>query len=173
MYERMFLTKNENWKAFTQPGEKIKTGFLSTDVKRIILVELSEVAVKKVKAELRIYQSQDLPDPKNFNFLISIEEAEELLKICQEPTLSYTKYMFGVRSSIYSLSDPQVWYVKEYEGPHQGFVITGVELHASSETLFPPNWVGEEITNNSKYQDINILTCTLTPIQKILGRVIV
>ena len=173
MYERMFLTKNENWKAFTQPGEKIKIGFLSTDEKRRVLVELIEVSGKKVKAELRIYQAQDLPDPKNFNFLISIEEAEDLLKICQDPILSYTKYLFGIRSNIYTLSDTQIWYVKEYEGPHKGFIISGVELHTAADTLFPPNWIGAEITNDPKYQDINILTCTLTPIQQVLGRVII
>jgi adenylate cyclase len=169
MLERMFLTKSDQWRGFVQPGEKTRLGFLSTDNTRIVSVKLVEVESQKVKAELRVFQSQNTPDPKNFNFLISIEEAEELLEMCHTPILNYTKHYFGIKTNFYSKEDPQVWYVKEYKDPHKGFVITGVVLKDDTEILSPPEWVGAEITNDQKYQNYNIATCALTPIEKTLG----
>ena len=161
MIERMFLTKSDQWRGFVQPGEKTKLGFLSIDEKRMASVKLIEVENLKVKAELRIFQSQNIPDPKNFNFLISVEEAEELLKICHDPILNYTKHYFGIKTHFYSKEDPQIWYVKEYEGPHKGFIITGVTLKDTNEILSPPEWVGAEVTNDPKYQNYNIATCAI------------
>lgn len=172
MIERVFLTKNDHWRGYAQPSEKTKFGFLSKNEKRIVEVKLVEINGIKVKAEIKIYQSNNIPDPKSFNYLISIEEAESLLSICYEPILNYTKYYFGIKSNIYSKEDPQIWYVKEYEGPHKGIVVTGVNLNSCSDTLYPPDWVGAEITDDPKYKNYSISELKLTKIEETTGAVI-
>jgi adenylate cyclase len=155
MHERLFIAKDQSWKKHIQAGEIITKGFLSTDEKRIVAVKITEINGTPVKAELVVNSSKNLPDPKSFNFLISVEEAKDLLKICIEPILHYTKYFFGVRS-FYGSTETQVWFLKVYEGFHEGFVTSGVELKDLNETLSPPEWIGAEVTNDPKYQDHNI-----------------
>ena len=150
MVERMFLTKSSSWRNYAQPSENTKVGFLSKDPKRLVFVELTDVLGKVAKAEVIIIQS-----PKTFRYLVPVEEAQELLTVCHEPPLSYKKYFFGIAPRMLN-SDPQVWYVKEFEGPHTGFFITGVELKDAGDQMFPPDWVGTEVTEDPKYQLYNL-----------------
>jgi len=155
MVERTFLTKSSSWRNFVQPGELTTLGYLSKDPKRQVSVEIVEILGRDASPHVAKAQITIIQPPKVFNYLIPIEEARELLIGCADSPLSYTKYMFGISPRTFG-ADPQVWYVKEFTGPYIGYVLTGVELKEPSEQIFPPDWVGTEVTEDPKYQLYNL-----------------
>jgi CYTH domain-containing protein len=51
-----------------------------------------------------------------------------------------------------------VWHVDVYEGILNGVVLAEVELQHANQKLDLPDWVGEEVTGDSRYRKINMLT---------------
>ena len=72
-------------------------------------VKVIAVSGKTVKAELTIKK-----ELKEFCYLITEEDADNLLKLCIQPIQTYCKYLFGMKKSYYGTEDPQVWWIKDF-----------------------------------------------------------
>ena len=129
-----------------------------------VSVKTIVVSGNLVKAELTIKR-----DFKEFVYLISHEDAENLFKLCAQPLQTYCKYIFGMKKSYFGIEDPQIWWIKEYSGPYAGITFTGVELKDSKEELILPDWAGKEISNDPENMDAQLFSLKPTKIEQVLG----
>lgn len=74
---------------------------------------------------------------------IPIEEAEQLLLLCEKGVIDKTRYEVIVGTHLFE--------VDVFVGDNDGLIIAEVELNSEDETFEKPNWLGEEVTNDIRY----------------------
>lgn len=138
--EKKFLVKSSDWKNL---GSKkfYRQGYLliSKDLTiRIRTIETSGFITIKGK---KIGISR-----KEFEYQVPLEDALEMInKMCEKPIIE--KYRTTIKiNDIF-------WEVDEFIGDNQGLVIAEVELSDENQKIILPDWVGEEVTNDYRYNN--------------------
>lgn len=80
---------------------------------------------------------------------ISREEAEELMKLCEEGVIDKTRYL--VRSGSH------VFEVDEFYGDNEGLVMAEVELASEDEPFDRPAFIGREVTGDVRYYNSQLM----------------
>ena len=138
--ERKFLVTSNTFKDDAFKDTRITQGFLNTHKKRTVRVRLKgEKGFITVKGE----SSKDGLSRFEWEKEISKQEAESLLKLCEEGIIDKTRYEIKVESHIFE--------VDEFYNDNHGLIIAEVELKNTNETFIKPNWLGEEVTGDIKY----------------------
>ena len=135
--ERKFLVKTEKWKPLDK-GTHIKQGYLSVDPERVVRVRVAgEKAFLTIKGKPAgiVRTELEYEIPKN--------EAEVLLKLCLEFPIEKTRYKERIGNI--------VWEIDVFEGENKGLVLAEVELANENQEIDLPDWVGEEVSIDSRY----------------------
>ena len=74
---------------------------------------------------------------------IDIDEARELLKLCESGVIDKTRYEVAV--------DGKTFEVDEFHGKNEGLVLAEIELKAENEVFTKPSWLGMEVTGDKRY----------------------
>lgn len=74
---------------------------------------------------------------------IPLEEAEELMKLCETGIIDKTRYL--VRSGRHTFE------VDEFYGDNRGLTIAEVELATEDEPYEKPGFIGQEVTGDRRY----------------------
>ncbi|WP_130733250.1 CYTH domain-containing protein [Flavobacterium sp. J27] len=74
---------------------------------------------------------------------IPIEEAEQLLTLCEKGIIDKTRYEVIVGIHVFE--------VDVFAGENQGLVLAEIELSQEDETFERPDWLGEEVTTDARY----------------------
>ena len=74
---------------------------------------------------------------------ISLEEAQELMKLCEPGMIDKTRYLVQ--------SGKHVFEVDEFYGENEGLTIAEVELSAKDESYEKPDFIGDEVTGDVRY----------------------
>ncbi|MCX7842484.1 MAG: CYTH domain-containing protein [Clostridia bacterium] len=136
--ERKFLVIGDGYK----PNSKLsyfKQGYLSTNPQRTVRVRLNGnkgyITVKGI--------SNGAVRPE-YEYEIPAEDAEEMLEgLCEKPLIE--KYRYECYFKGYN------WEIDEFFGKNEGLVIAEIELSDEDECFEKPEWVGEEVTSDSRY----------------------
>ena len=142
--ERKFLVRGEGWRD-PAAGIPYRQGYLSTVPERTVRVRLIRdrgyltvkgIAVGATRAE---YESE-----------IPAGEACEMLdNLCERPLIEKTRYRIEYQGL--------VWEVDEFEGDNAGLIIAEVELDEEHQDIMLPDWVGKEVTGDSRYYNANLI----------------
>ena len=144
--ERKFLV-NLNEIAFPDNGEDIKQGYfpIADNVKTVL-----RIRVKGSNAYLTIKGENKGAVRSEYEYAIPINEAVEMLEdMCQKPFIDKTRYEISVGKHI--------WEIDIFHGENKGLVIAEIELSKESDKFDLPGWVGEEVTNDPRYYNSNLL----------------
>lgn len=76
---------------------------------------------------------------------IGLEEAEALLALAEPGAIDKTRYM--VRNS----DGRHIWEVDEFHGDNEGLTVAEIELEDENEPFGRPDWLGKEVTGDSRY----------------------
>ncbi len=125
-------------------GERISQGYLSTDPNKVV-----RVRIKKNSGFLTIKSANIGIVRKEFEYEIPVEDAEEILKLCAPNILSKVRYKVEYAG--------HVWEVDIFEGKNAGLIIAEVEINSLDEFVKIPDWVGEEVSNNPRYFNSNLV----------------
>lgn len=138
--ERKFLVKNTDFKKESFSKTKISQGFLSTVPERTVRIRIigskGYITVKGIgnnSGTTRFEWEKE----------ISIEEAKDLLNICESGMIEKTRYK--VKSGEHTFE------VDEFYNENEGLIIAEVELNSEEENFVKPIWLGEEVTGQVKY----------------------
>jgi adenylate cyclase len=143
--ERKFLVTNEDFKSDAFKSTRIKQGYLSSQSGRTVRVRTGgEKGFLTVKGESNDSGTTRFEWEKE----ISIEEAIELLKICEPGIIDKTR--FEVKSGNHIIE------VDEFYGENQGLVVAEIELSNDNETIIRPSWLGKEVTGDTKYYNSSL-----------------
>lgn len=138
--ERKFLVKSNDFKNQAFAQNKIAQGYLSSVPERTV-----RVRIKGHKGFITIKGLSQASGMSRFEWEneIPLDEAVELLKLCEKGKIEKTRY--EIKSGIH------VYEVDEFYGENEGLVMAEIELTSEDETFEKPEWLGEEVTNDERY----------------------
>lgn len=143
--ERKFLVDAEKLsKIHLTGGEKISQGYLSTDIEKIV-----RVRIKKNRGFLAVKTKNVGLVRREFEYEIPLADAEELLTLCGKNILSKIRYKVEFENHL--------WEVDIFEGRHAGLILAEVEIKSPDEVVKIPSWAGEEVSDNPKYYNVNLI----------------
>ena len=143
--ERKFLIKTDAYKAVASSIEEMRQGFLSRHPERTV-----RIRVKGEIGSITIKGKSNRSGTSRFEWEkeIPLEEAKQLMTLCEEEIIHKTRYSVAVGEHIFE--------VDEFHGKNQGLVIAEVELKDENESFSKPAWLGKEVTGDNRYYNSQI-----------------
>jgi len=143
--ERKFLLANDDWKREVIKSEHLRDGLIGRFGLGKVRVRLSERT-----AWLTIKGPSDGITRPEFEYEIPCADAELMLQtLCHgDPVLEKLRHTvpFGGLD----------WVIDVYMGPLSGVVLAEVELERPDQQPQLPPWVGEEVTNDPRFEKGNL-----------------
>lgn len=141
--ERKFLVKNDSWR--TVEGTPFRQGYLSSNLHRVVRVRtMGERAVLTVKG-LNIGAVRH-----EFEYEIPLDDANDMLdNLCERPLIEKTRYKVKIAG--------HTWEIDEFWGENAGLVVAELELQSVDEVFEKPDWLGEEVTDDPRYFNSNLV----------------
>jgi CYTH domain-containing protein len=160
---RRFLCGNTGWRDFIQQqgafSTEVTTGYLSIDPERIVSVTVEAINNRDTQSVLVVSSKHSL----KCEYLIPSDEARELLvKSCLKPLIIKDRYCIATTPKTFMWvphreNERQNWNLDIYHEANEGLIINEVELHSEDDELLALPWIGEEITANESYQEIEFV----------------
>jgi len=139
--ERKFLVIGDGWK--TVEPVLLRQGYLNTDKSRTVRVRTAGQ-----KAFLTIKGKTTNVSRSEFEYLIPLQDAESMLLLCSDSIIEKQRYTLPIGGL--------VWEVDEFCGENQGLVVAEVELESESQVVTRPDWVGEEVSGDTRYYNSSL-----------------
>jgi adenylate cyclase len=137
--ERKFLVIGE-YKHLAIKNYRIVQGYLSTVPERTVRIRIKgdngfiTIKGKSNNSGLSRYEwEKEIP----------VNEANELLKLCQSGIIDKTRYEI--------LFENQTFEVDEFHGENEGLIMAELELEKENSKFSKPEWLGEEVTGDNRY----------------------
>jgi CYTH domain-containing protein len=143
--ERKYLVVNDHWRRDAGPGTLYVQGYLSVDPERSVRVRIAGS-----KAALTVKHENTSSIRDEFEYQIPADDADYMLdKICIKPLIEKTRYV---------IQDGKLkWEIDEFSAENRGLIIAEVELEDDRLEIVKPDWVGEEVTDDPRYFNINLV----------------
>ena len=137
--ERKFLVKGE-FKNLASKETRIVQGYLSSVPERTV-----RVRIKGDKGFITIKGIGSASGATRYEWEkeIPTSEVEELLKICEPGVIDKSRFLVKVGNHTFE--------VDEFYGENKGLKVAEIELGSELEEFVKPEWLGEEVTGNTKY----------------------
>jgi adenylate cyclase len=134
--ERKFLVVGEAWRI--APAVFYSQGYLNRDKARTVRVRIAGE-----EAFLTIKGTSVGARRAEFEYPIPLWDAQELLAMCEQPLIEKNRRKI--------LHEGFVWEVDEFLGENLGLVVAEIELPAEDTVFARPEWVGQEVTEDTRY----------------------
>jgi len=142
--ERKYLVKSDAWRELADAGTEYLQGYL--------------IGARQASVRVRIEGDQAFLNIKSmtldisrleFQYPIPLADAREMLaQLCAKPLVEKTRYRVPHAN--------HVWEVDVFAGVNQGLIVAEVELAAEDESLELPSWIGEEVSHDARYYNVNL-----------------
>ncbi|WP_271768811.1 CYTH domain-containing protein [Aquimarina algiphila] len=138
--ERKFLVTSENFKNEAQKSTRIVQGFLNTHPERTV-----RVRIKAEQAFITVKGISNASGTSRFEWEkeISVKEAEQLLPLCEKGIIEKIRY--EIPSGHHTIE------VDVFSAENNGLILAEIELSDENESFLKPNWIGNEVTGDSRY----------------------
>ena len=142
--ERKFLVRDDRWRTLAQ-GQRLRQGYLSSHPDRVVRIRIEgEGALMTIKGRTTGATRGEWEYP------IPLEDAAVFLQqLCEQPVIDKTRYRIAYRGML--------WEVDEFHGDNAGLVVAEIELASEDQPFEKPDWIGEEVTHDSRYFNANLL----------------
>ncbi len=137
--EKKFLVKGE-YKTHSFQKSYLKQGYLSSTPERTVRIRISNqkgfITIKGKRSESSIARYE-------WEKEISLDEAKELMMLCEPGIIEKTRYLIKNGSHIFE--------VDEFHGDNTGLVVAEIELTYEEEPFEKPDWLSKEVTGDKNY----------------------
>jgi len=142
--ERKFLVKSD-FKTFVTLHNEIVQGYLSSVPERNV-----RIRIKGKKGYITIKGIGSKTGMSRFEWEkeIPVEEAKELIKICETGVIEKIRYLVPVGKHTFEID--------EFHGENEGLLIAEIELQSEEEFFEKPDWLGAEVTGDKKYYNASL-----------------
>ena len=143
--ERKFLVAGDGWRDLAT-GTVYRQGYLNTAKERTVRVRAAgETGYLTVKGA-----TVGVSRPE-FEYEIPLADAAAMLDaLCERPLIEKTRYKIPYKGLI--------WEVDVFAGDNAGLVTVEVELSDEAQAISPPDWIGEEVTDDPRYFNSSLVT---------------
>lgn len=137
--ERKFLVKGP-FKELASSSSRIMQGYISSMKGRTV-----RVRIRDEKGYLTIKGPSDQGGLVRYEFEkeISLQDARDLMKICEPGIIDKTRYLVPYEGHIFE--------VDEFYGENEGLILAEVELKAPDESFERPAFLGREVTGDRRF----------------------
>jgi CYTH domain-containing protein len=135
--ERRFHLKSDAWRGLAE-GEWLKQGYLSVEPERTV-----RVRVKGDQAWLTLKSNISAVSRHEFEYPIPLADAETMLSTMCPMLVEKKRYRIPLGGHVFE--------VDEFFGQNAGLVLAEVELAGEEETYPRPDWLGDEVTLDTRY----------------------
>ena len=153
--ERKFLLKNEDWKSLVSKSTVFKQGYLVSGA------NLDDQNLEQGKSSVRIriegecaninIKSMTLSITRQeYEYSIPLDDALKMLdELCEKPLVEKTRHIVKY--------DSHKWEVDVFSGANEGLVVAEIELNDEAEKFSIPSWIGQEVSDQVKYYNMNLI----------------
>ncbi|HED18807.1 MAG TPA: CYTH domain-containing protein [Gammaproteobacteria bacterium] len=142
--ERKFLLRDDSWREQADAGVVYRQGYLASDPLSSVRVRLAGdrawLNIKKATSALRRLE---------YEYPIPVDDAAEMLQeLCAGGRIDKTRY--------HVTHAGHLWEVDVFAGANAGLVVAEIELDDEQEVFETPDWLGEEVSHDSRYYNMNL-----------------
>lgn len=142
--ERKFLVKGDNWRS-QGIGQRYKQGYIPTQDQTTVRVRIAGD-----RGYLTIKGKNQGMARAEFEYAIPLQDAEIMLEtLCHRPLIEKMRYRIP--------QSDLVWEVDEFSGENSGLIIAEIELQHENQMFTLPDWIGQEVTEDPKYYNSNLV----------------
>lgn len=142
--ERKYLVRGGEWRGLAA-GAPFRQGYLSTHEDRSV-----RVRVVGDRGYLTIKGRSRGAVRSEFEYEVPLADAQAMLdELCARPLIEKTRYRVPIAGL--------VWEIDEFAGDNAGLVVAEVELPDEGREVTKPDWVGEEVTDDPRYYNANLV----------------
>ena len=146
--ERKFLVKDSSYKDMAVSSSRIIQGYICSERGRTVRVRIRDnkgfLTIKGASADNGLSRYE-------WEHEIPVDEARELMKLCQPGMIDKTRYLVKFGKHIFE--------VDEFYGENEGLVVAEVELATVDEKHEVPPFLAEEVTGQVKYYNSFLMKC--------------
>lgn len=141
--ERKFLVTGEGWRAGA--ARDYRQGYLNLDKERTVRVRIAgDTGCITVKGITRGASRAE------YEYPIPIDDAAAMLNtLCLRPLIEKRRHLLEHHG--------MTWEVDEFYGENAGLVVAEIELEAPEQSFDKPPWIGEEVTDDARYYNANLV----------------
>ena len=142
--ERKFLVNGDSWRKLAE-GSRYVQGYIPTAKPATVRVRIvGTQGYLTIKGPTVQYTRSE------FEYLIPVEDAQEMLDtLCDRPLIEKIRYRLEYANLI--------WEIDEFDGVNKGLILAEVELSDEKQQIELPIWIGEEVSDNPKYYNSNLV----------------
>jgi adenylate cyclase len=142
--ERKFLVTSDAWRG-QGTATDFRQGYLSTVKERTVRVRAAGddgwLTIKGITTGA---------SRTEFEYPIPVADAHAMLdELCERPIIEKTRHVVDV--------DGATWEIDEFDGANEGLVVAEIELTDADEDVALPDWVGDEVTDDPRYFNANLI----------------
>ena len=140
--ERKFLLLDDTWRSEIEKSICIRQGYLAGSEKSSIRVRIGgdQANINIKSATLGVTRSE-------YEYPIPVNEANEILDLlCEGPLIEKTRY--------YVPHGNHCWEIDVFSGENDGLIVAEIELARVDEDFERPDWLGEEVSDDTRYYNV-------------------
>ncbi len=143
--ERKFLVINQQWRSQADPGQLYRQGYLPTQAGTTVRIrtvgEQGYLTIKGLSSGI---------SRAEYEYAIPVQDAQEMLDtLCHAALIEKKRYRL--------ICNDLLWEIDEFLGANQGLILAEVELHSENQTVELPDWVGQEVSEDARYFNANLV----------------
>lgn len=146
--ERKFLLASDAWRVRVARSERMAQGYLN-DAESVTAGRQNvsvRVRIAGEVAHLNIKSRELGASRQEFEYPLPVHEAEALLALCVGGRIGKCRH--------YVTHEGHLWEIDEFDGDNTGLVVAEIELSAVDEAFAKPDWLGSEVTDQSRYYNL-------------------
>ncbi|MEH2296818.1 CYTH domain-containing protein [Nostoc sp.] len=142
--ERKYLVRGDSWRGLAE-GSVYRQGYIATQDKATVRIRIvGEKSYLTIKGPNIKYSRLE------FEYAIPVEDAQEILEtLCERPFIEKIRYKIE--------SGGLIWEIDEFDGVNKGLILAEVELSDENQQIELPTWIGEEVSDDSRYFNSNLV----------------
>lgn len=142
--ERKFLVTSTEWKRNSE-GVLYRQGYLNTEPGRIVRVRL-----EGNRGKLTLKGRKERGSGDEYEYDIPANDAAYIIdNLCLKPIIEKIRYKVDFKG--------YTWEVDEFLKENKGLVVAEIELESSFQEFEKPAWVGEDVTEDQRYKNANLV----------------
>ncbi|MCK4708523.1 MAG: CYTH domain-containing protein [Gammaproteobacteria bacterium] len=143
--ERKFLLKNDDWRQQIQSSNLIRQAYLAPlDTSSV------RVRIEGDKANINIKSATLGIRRLEYEYEIPMSDAIEMMdQLCRKPQVNKTRHLV--------LIGKHTWEIDEFYDESEGLVVAEIELNDENEAFEKPEWLGQEVSDDSRYYNVSLI----------------
>ena len=137
--ERKFLILNQDWQEYTTSVLHIVQGYLATNE-----FSSTRIRIQNDIANINIKSATLGVTRTEFEYSIPADDARLMIDdLCIKPIIEKTRFTVEHMD--------HTWEIDVFTGDNEGLIVAEIELSSPDEAFEKPSWIGEEVSNDTRY----------------------